>query len=163
MKKYLFTMVVMAVFAIGFAASDEEKKTNNEVAEEEVMKEEPKDFFEKGCKYESGSYRVGNFNYSYDLSYYNDGTAELTQYCKSVTGEFDDKTQVYECKITKHQESKRDVLKKWYGISGKMKGSNIVIHLLVDEQGRGLEIAMLDTKDGYDYIGEKHDFIFRKK
>ena len=174
MKKYLFTMVVMAVFAIGFAASDEEEKSSNEVAAkesssesktetEEIKKEEPKDFFEKGCKYETGSYRVVDFNYSYALTYYNDGTAELTKYCKCVTGEYNDETEVFECKITKHEESKRDVLKKWYGISGKKKGSNLVIHLLVDEQGRGIEIAMLDTKDGYDYIGEKYDFTFRKK
>jgi len=165
MKKYLFTMVVMAVFAIGFAASDEEEiesSSEPKIETEEIKKEEPKDFFEKGCKYETGSYRVVNFNYSYALTYYNDGTAELTKYCKSVTGEFNDETEVFDCKITKHEESKRDVLKKWYGISGKQKGSNLVINLLVDEQGRGIE-TMSNPKDGYDSIGEEYAFTFRKK
>ena len=34
MRKYLFTMVVMTIFAIGFAASDEEESSNNSSSNE---------------------------------------------------------------------------------------------------------------------------------
>lgn len=50
MKKYLFTMVVMAIFAIGFAASDEDSSSNSESSststeqeQEPQTKEEKKD------------------------------------------------------------------------------------------------------------------------
>ena len=42
MKKYFFTMAVMAIFAIGFAASDEESSSSTSTQTESVtIKEEP--------------------------------------------------------------------------------------------------------------------------
>lgn len=40
MRKYFFTMVVMAVFAIGFAASDEESSSSSSSTEQSQAKEE---------------------------------------------------------------------------------------------------------------------------
>ena len=40
MKKYLFTMAVMAVFAIGFTASDEEQNSSNSSSSNQTEKEE---------------------------------------------------------------------------------------------------------------------------
>ena len=40
MKRYLFTMAVMAVFAIGFTASDEEQNSSNSSSSNQTEKEE---------------------------------------------------------------------------------------------------------------------------
>lgn len=70
MKKYLFTMVVMAIFAIGFAASDESNSSKNEQQKE---KEEPKVNMALVGTYEATIY--GN-NAPFHIILKKDGTAE---------------------------------------------------------------------------------------
>ena len=64
MKKYLFTMVVMAVFAIGFAASDEETSSSEPQKQESPAEKKAREKREK----EDMVKRMMNDAYSYGVS-----------------------------------------------------------------------------------------------
>lgn len=158
MKKYLFTMVVMAIFAIGFAASDD---SSSEPQNQETQAKTKK-FFERGHTYVSNSRRVGDFNYTYVLTLYDDYSTKLVKDMKCINGMYNDEKDVYECSIEEFHESKYDVEKKWYRIDGEMKEKRRVITLIVDDKGRGVEIVLSKNDNGYDYVGQC-DFTFRKQ
>ena len=178
MKKFFWTLAVIAIYAIGFAASDEEKSSGNDTTEKNssesiteppknIKKEEPKEFFENGYKY-STSFRVRrnegygiSCNYKYIIKIFKDGTKEIS--CVNQTDDGSPATQgTHSCSIDKKSGSYRDVAATWYEIKyesstswgGKVHYGESTIY--VDEEGN---VIMLNengnNKDIYEAIATK--------
>lgn len=139
MKKYLFTMIVMAVFAIGFAASDDTgSSSSSSYSSSQPRQKEEHEFFENGYTY-SADYSVhrqqgyggGVVHHNYLLKIYNDGTKELTYNYGTIK-------KTAECKIEKRSISKRDVSATWYEINGGGE------YKIVDEEGYIYELYVSD-------------------
>lgn len=166
MRKYLFTMVVMTIFAIGFAASDEEESSNNSSSNEakQEVKAEPEGFLKKGNKYVSTKHRAASFDYSYELTYFDDGTVELIEYSKCWDGNYKDETIVYDdCTIQRYDRSKNGVRKKWYRVDGYCSMNTRAETLLIEDNGHATGIILLSDDDGYDYVGRDYQYTFRKQ
>lgn len=147
MKKYLLSMAVLALFAIGFAASDEDEASVDNNSNESVQNKEVKhDFFEKGYKYTT-SYRIKrekgwgiSANYNYTITIYKDGTKEII-FKEKPDGEFPLVSGTEDCEINKRSSSYKDVAATWYEVSwtylssygGKLQ--NVHVRLIVDENG----------------------------
>lgn len=165
MKKKLFTMAVIISFAIGFAASDEEESSNNSSSNEakQEVKVEQEGFLKKGNKYVSTIRRAGNFDYSYELTLFDDGTAELIEYLKCWNGNFDDETIVYDdCTIQRYDRSKNGLRKKWYKVNGLCSTTNEAVAILIEDNGHAMYGAVGDD-DGYNLVGIDCYYIFRKQ
>ena len=160
-------MAVMALFAIGFSASDEEEKSNSDSQEQSSEKEsnqkdsqaataQTKEFFEKGHSYKSNKWRLKTAafeNYCvYELTYFNDGSIELIEKETYPNHEYEDWSAKYECRITKYKESKRDIEKQWYAIES-LDGKK---SLLVDMDGRFY--GNHNGKNGYDAVGVQENY-----
>lgn len=162
MKKYFMTMVVMAIFAIGFAASDEDSYNKESKAQEEqeqkmeIEENKSDEFLEKGHTYKSSRFRVdlitgGACYCEYELKLYNDGSIDLIETNTYPNHEFEDFTKTFECKIEKKEESKRDLKKIWYHIEGK--SGNEVTTLFVDRDGN---VYRYSGKDEFEAIGDRN-------
>lgn len=153
MKKYLFTFLVLALFAVGFAASDEDGSSNSSSSTEQATTEKKKeeiqhDFFERGYEY-SASYRVNrkqgyglSAHYSYKIKIYNDGTTEIVE--EIIGDEFPGHpSELYTCSINKKSESYRDVAATWYDVefhNGRLYVDNSGNIILLHENGNNKTI-----------------------
>ena len=175
MKKYFLTMATVALFAVGFAASDEEESSSNETpatqTEQQAAQVEPNEE-EQEKKVEEKVFKPGNSYISnlisdyndvtvqYELSMYNDGTFELKESYRHSEGGID---YFYEDKWQKKTESRKDITKTWYCIDGK-HARNDYGHgtkILVDEDGKIYQPGGGYTE--YDAVGNECFGTFRKK
>ena len=147
MKKYLLSVIVLAIFALGFAASDEDESSVGNDSNESVQNKEVKhDFFENGYKYTT-SYRIKrekgwgiSSNYDYTITIYKDGTKEI-KFKQKADGEYPLVSGTEDCKIIKKSSSYKDVAATWYEVSwtylssygGKIHNTPEII--IVDENG----------------------------
>ena len=176
MRKYFWTLSVMALFAIGFTSSDENEGSNNkssssvtqteqvEQTQEEIeeVKEEEK-LFQPGNSYISNkiSYSGGynNSTIQYELSIYKDGTFELRESYRHDEGGVD---YEYEGKWKKNTESRKDIVRTWYTISSD-HAKNDFRHgtkILIDEDGR---IYYARGRSEHEAVGGDYEGSFRKK
>lgn len=177
MKKYFMTMATIALFAIGFAASDEEESSNSSSSSEPQteqkqeseaerqardQKEEEK-YFQPGNSYISSEIRNIDFpeaTTQYELSMYNDGTFELLETYRdngNVTAEYE-----FEGKWEKKTESRKDILRTWYEIGSDHAKNNFKhgTRILVDENGK---IYYYSGKSAHEAVGGESVGSFRKK
>lgn len=178
MKKYLWTMAAMVVFAIGFAASDEETSSNSSSKESEQAtseesgqvtskkKEEvtPKAFFEPGHTYISNEiktkYSAYESYHKYEMKLYNDGSLDLKVKYRYPNHEIEDITiTCNNCKKLAFYESKRDIIRKGYNISGDYwsDGSKHGVNFGVDYEGH-----IWDGGIDWETLGSAHDGYFTK-
>lgn len=175
MKKYLFTMAVMALFAIGFAASDEEDNSSessstpslNESESLDVEKKEEvksKSFFEPGHTYVSNriklKFTVCDIFAHYEMKLYNDGTVDVTYKQEYPNHEYEDFTVTVECKMKKYSESKRDILRSGYNINGTYVQGGVSQGL---DFGVDMEGHIYQGGVDWERLGEPYDGYFTKQ
>lgn len=171
MKKYFWTLSVMALFAIGFAASDDDESSNNESSssvtqteqvEQAQEKKEEEKFFQPGNSYISNkiAYNEGHSTVQYELNMYKDGTFELKEYYRHSDGGGGD--YEYEDRWEKKTESRKDIVRTWYIINSD-HAKNDFRHgtkILVDEDGH---IYYNKLRYDHEAVGGDYEGTFRKK
>lgn len=167
MKKYFLTMVVMAVFAIGFAASDDTSSSSSSSSHSSSKPEqkEEHEFFEPGHTYISNEMRVAFSIYEqyhkYEMTLYKDGSMDLKEITRFPNHETEDKTWVCDnCKMRGFYESKRDIARRGYNISGehRIDGRTYCVDFGVDYEGHIWEGGV-----SWETMGKPHDGYFIKK
>ena len=174
MKKYFWTMAVMAVFAIGFAASDDESSntstSTSAVSEKEQTVSEteeevkPKVFFEPGYTYVSNGVKLRwttcDIYAYYEMKIYKDGTVDVKYRQEYPNHEYEDFTVTSECKMVKFYESKRDVVREGYNISGSYVygGRSQGLNFGVDMEGH-----IWNGGVSWETLGSPHDGYFTKQ
>ena len=167
MKKYFLTMAVMAVFAIGFAASDDESSnTNTSTSAVSEKKEEvkPNVFFEPGYTYVSNGVKLGwttcDIYAYYEMKIYKDGTVDVKYRQEYPNHEYEDFTVTSECEMTRFYESKRDIVRKGYNIDGSYvhNGRSQGLHFGVDDEGH-----IWNGGVSWETMGKPYDGYFTKK
>lgn len=168
MKKYFLTMATVALFAIGFAASDDDESSNNENSnstaqtEQQVAQMEPKEEKQEEKEQEKlfapgNSYISNKFEMpfalglrQFELTMYNDGTYDMKE-----TIYLDGEVKVLESdnKWEKKTESRKDIVRTWY----KLKKSS----LLVDEDGKIYVVSGSNSE--HEAVGKECLGTFRKK
>ena len=175
MKKYFMTVATIALFAIGFAASDEDESSNSSFSSESQteqkqesdaerqareQKEEEK-YFQPGNSYISNAIDEDNNGsvYQYEISMYNDGTFELKEIIR-----YDGNEDVYEHegKWEKNTESRKDITRTWYDINSDHAKNNYKhgTHILIDENGK---IYYFMGRSAHEAVGGESVGSFRKK
>lgn len=148
MKKniWIMTIAVLAVFGIGFAASDD--SDNPEDPEKKSIVQKKQEFFEPGYMY-SASYKVNALpghgqeptNESYKIKIYNDGTREIVASVTIANGKYEKRAPLkYSCTIEKRNESYRDISATYYHIQYQNGGID------VDEDGNIYNMSVCDCK-----------------
>lgn len=166
MKKYFLTMATVALFAVGFAASDEEESSSNEspatqteqqAAQVEPNEEEQEEKVQEKLFAPGNSYISNKFEMpfalglrQFELTMYNDGTYEIKE-----TIYLDGEVKVLESdnKWEKKTESRKDIERTWY----KLKKNG----LLVDEDGKIYVVSGSNSE--HEAVGKECLGTFRKK
>lgn len=177
MRKYFMTMAVMAVFAIGFAASDDTDSSSSSSSYSSPQPEPKKEheFFENGYAYSTvytvryaqgyGGHNLTNY---FNLKMYKDGTKEVTFSYDPGTGRGRSQERTEKFEIKKRSGSSRDIYATWYEIEWTYDyfvGNDYrrsAEHLYVDEKGNIIELGVNgNSKDIYEAISTG-DCIFGK-
>ena len=167
MKKYLFSMAVLALFAVGFAASDDESSnTSTTTSADSEKKEEvkPKVFFEPGYTYVSNGVKLKfttcDIYAYYEMKIYKDGTVDVKYRQKYPNHEYEDFTVTSECKVKLVYESKRDIVREGYNISGSYihNGERYGLNFGVDMEGHIWQGGV-----SWETLGTPYDGYFTKK
>ena len=168
-------MAVMAVFVIGFAASDDDSSNNStststsseseQTVSEKNEEAEPKAFFEPGHTYISNEiktkYSAYESYHKFELTLYKDGSIDLKQMMRFPNHELEDVTIICDnCKKLAFYESKRDIVRRGYNIEGEYmsNGSKHGVHFGVDLEGH-----IWDGGIDWETLGSPHDGYFTKK
>lgn len=152
MKKYFLTMAVIAIFAIGFAASDDTSSTSSS-SSSQPKQEESHEFFEPGYSYSAKySYHIYKQNMTHDinLKIWKDGTAEIHVLWKDQYDQGENKGEV---EIKKKSGSHKDVYATWYEIKRCPVMSYTMPSFYVDEKGN-IYILHVNGFDSLDNIYE---------
>ena len=175
MKKFFLTFSVVALFAIGFTASDDDSSNNEsassatqteqvEQGQEEKLeiKQEEEKLFQPGNSYISNkiAYNGGNSTEQYELNIYKDGTFELKESYRHSDGSGVD--YEHEGKWKKNTESRKDIVRTWYTINSD-HAKNDFRHgtkILIDEDGR---IYHAQGRSEHEAVGGECSGTFRKK
>lgn len=129
MKKYFLSMLVMALFAMGFAASDEYETSSSSTSSQQSSGGTNEFTFERGKTYECDYYQrwdvIKGVLVKYKIQMFNDGTVKIWKYedasrsSEPATRTSNIKVTEYEGSIEMFSESKFDVKERFYEINGK--------------------------------------------